>query len=81
VDLCTRMRRAGWGVLFSPELEVLHVGGVSTRGSKRMMLEHSKSIYRYYLKFGSAGWRALLRPLVWTALRARAALVSRRGER
>jgi N-acetylglucosaminyl-diphospho-decaprenol L-rhamnosyltransferase len=82
VDLCTRMRRAGWDVLFSPELEVLHVGGVSTRGSKRMTLEHSKSIYRYYLKFGSAGWRALLRPFVWAALRLRAELVSRRlGER
>ncbi|HXF57853.1 MAG TPA: glycosyltransferase family 2 protein [Actinomycetota bacterium] len=82
VDLCTRLRLAGWDVLFTPELEVLHVQGVSTRGSKRMTLEHSRSIYRYFVKFGSPGWRAVLRPLAWVALRARAELVSRaRGER
>jgi N-acetylglucosaminyl-diphospho-decaprenol L-rhamnosyltransferase len=82
VDLCTRLHGAGWEVRFCPELEVVHVGGISTAGSKRLTLEHSKSIYRYFVKHRSAGWRALLRPFVWTALRARAALVSwRRGER
>jgi N-acetylglucosaminyl-diphospho-decaprenol L-rhamnosyltransferase len=82
VDLCTRLHDAGWEVRFCPELEVVHVGGISTAGSKRLTLEHSKSIYRYFVKYRSAGRRALLRPLVWTALRARAALVSwRRGER
>ena len=82
VDLCTRMRAAGWEVLFSPELEVLHVGGVSTGRSKRMTLEHSRSIYRYFVKHRAAGWRSALRPSVWLALRARAALVSwRRGDR
>jgi N-acetylglucosaminyl-diphospho-decaprenol L-rhamnosyltransferase len=82
VDLCTRLHGAGWEVRFCPELEVAHVGGISTAGSKRMTLEHSRSIYRYFVKYRSAGWRALLRPFVWTALRARAALVSwRRGER
>src|SRR2546430_9078265 len=48
VDLCTRLGRAGWEVLFSPELEVLHIGGVSTGGyrSRRMVVEHSRSIYK-----------------------------------
>lgn len=82
VDLCTRLRAAGWEVRFSPELEVLHVGGISTRGHRRMTLEHSKSIYRYFVKHRSSGPEILLRPLVWVALRARAELVSRRrGER
>jgi N-acetylglucosaminyl-diphospho-decaprenol L-rhamnosyltransferase len=82
VDLCTRLRSAGWEVLFSPELEVVHIGGVSTGKSKRMTLEHSKSIYRYFVKHRSRGWRAALRPLVWVALRLRASLVSwRRGDR
>jgi N-acetylglucosaminyl-diphospho-decaprenol L-rhamnosyltransferase len=82
VDLCTRLRQGGWEVRFSPELEVLHVGGISTAGKKRMTLEHSKSIYRYFVKFRSPGWRAALRPFVWLALRARAELVAqRRGER
>jgi N-acetylglucosaminyl-diphospho-decaprenol L-rhamnosyltransferase len=82
VDLCTRMRNAGWEVWYSPELEVEHVVGTSTRGSKRMTLEHSKSIYRYYAKHRSPGWRAITRPAVWAGVRARAALVSRRrGDR
>jgi N-acetylglucosaminyl-diphospho-decaprenol L-rhamnosyltransferase len=78
VDLCTRMRAAGWEVRFSPELEVLHVGGISTRGKKWLTVEHSRSIYRYFVKFRSKEWRVLLRPFVWLALRARAELVSRR---
>jgi N-acetylglucosaminyl-diphospho-decaprenol L-rhamnosyltransferase len=81
VDLCTRLRRAGWDVLFSPELEVLHIGGVSTGGyrSRRMTLEHSRSIYRYFVKHRSAGRAALLRPIVRLALRVRAEVVLWRG--
>jgi N-acetylglucosaminyl-diphospho-decaprenol L-rhamnosyltransferase len=77
VDLCTRLRRAGWDVRFSPELEVLHIGGVSTGGyrSRRMTLEHSRSIYRYFVKFRAPGALAALRPLVRMALRVRAELV------
>jgi N-acetylglucosaminyl-diphospho-decaprenol L-rhamnosyltransferase len=82
VDLCTRLRHAGWEVRFTPELEVLHQVGISRGRSKRITLEHSKSIYRYFVKFESPGWRTALRPLVWVALRGRALLVSwRRGER
>ena len=82
VDLCTRLLAGGWEVWFTPELEVLHVGGVSTKGRRRMTLEHSKSVYRYFVKHRSSGWRAVLRPPAWVALRLRAELVSRRrGER
>jgi N-acetylglucosaminyl-diphospho-decaprenol L-rhamnosyltransferase len=82
VDLCTRLRQAGWDVLFTPELEVVHQVGISRGRSKRITLEHSRGIYRYFVKFRSPGWRAGLRPFVWVALRARAALVSwRRDER
>src|SRR5205823_14029320 len=72
VDLCTRMGAAGWEVWYSPELEVEHVVGSATRGSRRMTLEHSKSIYRYYAKHRSPGILALTRPGVWIATRARA---------
>jgi N-acetylglucosaminyl-diphospho-decaprenol L-rhamnosyltransferase len=77
VDLCTRLRRAGWDVVFSPELEVLHIGGVSTGGyrSRRMVLEHSRSIYKYFVKWRSPGWRVALRPFAWVALRLRAEVV------
>jgi N-acetylglucosaminyl-diphospho-decaprenol L-rhamnosyltransferase len=77
VDLCTRLRRAGWQVLFSPELEVVHQIGVSTKGQRgRMAFAHSDSIYRYFCKFRSRGAAVLLRPFVRVALWARALLMS-----
>lgn len=82
MDLCTRLREAGWEVWFSPELEIEHVGGTAAAGRRRMTLEHSKSIYAYFVKHLSSGWRVVLRPPAWLALRLRGALVSwRRGER
>jgi N-acetylglucosaminyl-diphospho-decaprenol L-rhamnosyltransferase len=77
VDLCTRFRRAGWEVLFSPELEVVHQIGVSARGQRgRMAFVHSDSIYRYYCKFRGTGAEGLLKPLVRVALWGRALLLS-----
>ena len=77
VDLCTRLRRGGWQVLFSPELEVVHQIGVSTRGQRgRMAFAHSDSIYRYFSKFRAGGVRALLKPFVRVALWLRAMLMS-----
>jgi len=82
MDLCTRLRRSGWEVWFSPELEITHIGGTATAGKRRMTLEHSKSIYIYFVKHHARGWRAVLRPFAWVLLRLRAALVSwRRHER
>lgn len=77
VDLCTRLRRAGWEVLFSPELEVVHQIGVSTHGQRgRMAFAHSDSIYRYFVKHRATGSTALLKPAVRLALWLRAALMS-----
>jgi N-acetylglucosaminyl-diphospho-decaprenol L-rhamnosyltransferase len=78
VDLCTRLRRSGWTVLFSPELEVIHEMGVSARGqSHRMAREHSRSIYRYFSKHRARGPAVLLKPFVKGALALRTQLVSR----
>jgi N-acetylglucosaminyl-diphospho-decaprenol L-rhamnosyltransferase len=74
LDIATRLRRAGWGVLFSPEVEVLHEIGVSTGRSRRMLLMHSASIYRYYQKHRATGWRRFTLPLAWMVLRLRAEL-------
>jgi len=76
VDLFRRMREAGWKVLFTPELEVLHEGGVSTGRSRRMHLIQSRSVYLYFDKHHSHGWRRALLPFARVALRARAELVS-----
>jgi N-acetylglucosaminyl-diphospho-decaprenol L-rhamnosyltransferase len=78
LDLCTRLGRAGWKVLATPELEVMHEGGVSTGRSRRTHVMHSQSIYRYYRKHRATGWRRATLPLAWGALRARAELVALR---
>lgn len=78
LDLSTRLRSAGWTVLFSPELEIVHEGGVSTGRSRRTHLMHSASIYRYYRKHRAVGWRRATLPLAWLALRARAELIALR---
>jgi N-acetylglucosaminyl-diphospho-decaprenol L-rhamnosyltransferase len=72
LDMATRLRDAGWSVLFTPNVEILHALGVSTGRSRRMTVMHSASIYRYYRKHRAAGWRRLTLPLAWTVLRARA---------
>jgi GT2 family glycosyltransferase len=79
LDLATRLHDAGWSVLFTPKVEILHALGVSTGRSRRMTVMHSASIYRYYRKHRAAGWRKLTLPLAWTALRARAEIAWLRG--
>jgi N-acetylglucosaminyl-diphospho-decaprenol L-rhamnosyltransferase len=74
LDMATRLRDAGWSVLYTPEVEVLHALGVSRGRSRRMSVMHSTSVYRYYRKHRAAGWRRLTLPFAWTALRARAEL-------
>lgn len=77
-DLCTRIRGARFKVLFAPVMEVVHDRGLSTRGSKRMIWEHSRSIYRYFEKHHAKGWRRVLLPPARLVLWIRAKVVSRR---
>jgi GT2 family glycosyltransferase len=82
MDLCTRLRKGGWEVWFSPQLEITHIGGTATAGHRAMTLQHSKSVYTYFVKHQSPGWRVFLRPFAWGLLRLRAAYVSwRKHER
>ena len=76
LDLCTRLRDTGWKVLATPELEVLHTGGVSTGRSRQTHVMHSQSIYRYYRKHRAMGWRRATLPLAWAVLRAHAEIVA-----
>ena len=76
LDMATRLRDAGWSVLFTPAAEVIHEIGVSTGRSRRMMLMHSNSVFRYYRKHRASGWRQLTLPFAWATLRARAELES-----
>jgi N-acetylglucosaminyl-diphospho-decaprenol L-rhamnosyltransferase len=74
LDIATRVRDAGRYVLFTPDVEIIHVGAVSTGRSRRMHVMHSASIYRYYAKHRVQGWRRILLPAAWLALWVRAQL-------
>ena len=51
VDLCLRLRRAGWQIWFEPRSRVRHWGGASTRQLKPQMIEQShRSLRKFYDK-------------------------------
>lgn len=79
LDVATRLRDAGWCVVFTPAAEVVHEIGVSTGRSRATVVRHSASVYRYYRKHRAPGWRRATLPLAWAALRLRAEIAWLRG--
>lgn len=79
VDLCWRLRRAGWRVAYEPDGEVTHVQGVSTaRHPYRMIVEHHRSLLRFAAKRWRGWRRALLVPAAcYLGLRAGLAILLR----
>lgn len=62
VDLCERVGAAGWEVVFSPVAEVVHaIGGSVARRRFRMVVEHARSLDRFFGRRYATGWRRLLR--------------------
>ena len=47
-DWCYRFREAGWKVVFTPEAEVVHVGGATHGG--RLYRENLRSQLRFFAK-------------------------------
>ncbi len=51
VDLCKRIREAGWEIWFTPHASMDHVGGASTsQVRRRMLVESHRSFVRFYRK-------------------------------
>jgi N-acetylglucosaminyl-diphospho-decaprenol L-rhamnosyltransferase len=71
VDLCWRLRRAGWSVCYEPTASVTHLQGLSTaRHPYRMIAAHHRSLLRFAARSSTGARRALL-PLVAAGLVAR----------
>ncbi|MBN2369729.1 MAG: glycosyltransferase family 2 protein [Vicinamibacteria bacterium] len=82
VDLCLRVRRAGWTVVFTPTADIVHHEGRSAAHDRRhVKLEYHRSHLRYYRKHNGPLATAALR--LWLLGRAGfgwlAALLRRRG--
>ena len=74
VDLCWRLRRAGWRVAYEPAGTVEHLLGVSTASRPyRMIAEHHRSLLRFASVRFTGPRRALLGPAA-AFLAARGAL-------
>jgi GT2 family glycosyltransferase len=80
VDLCHRIKAAGWGLYWVPEAQVVHLGGQSTRQvSEAMFLRLYQAKLIYFRKqhgrwqaflykliiMAAACFRLLLTPLAW----------------
>ncbi len=74
VDLCWRLRSAGWRVAYEPAAAVEHLLGVSTAGAPyRMIAAHHRSLYRFATR-RFTGPRRVLLPAAAGFLGGRAAL-------
>ena len=84
VDLCRRVKAAGWGVYCVPQAEIVHLVAQSTRQFRdRMFVALWRSRFLMFDKHEGAPWRWVARRLVRLGLRAerrRAAAACRRGE-
>jgi N-acetylglucosaminyl-diphospho-decaprenol L-rhamnosyltransferase len=82
VDLCSRLRDAGWRVAYEPGASVLHVQGVSAAGRPyRSIVEHHRSAARYADKHWHGARRLLLGPAVALLAGRAAAQVTTRALR
>jgi N-acetylglucosaminyl-diphospho-decaprenol L-rhamnosyltransferase len=66
VDLCLRLRRAGWDVHHVPQAEVVHLGSASTAHVRAAMaVEHFRSTLRFYRRYYRgprlAAWLTIMR--------------------
>ena len=78
LDLCERICRAGWQVVYVPAAVVLHEGGASTSRDPRAMADaHHASAWRYLSRrYAGVRW-APVRLVLRVGLAARAALARR----
>src|SRR5262245_49389671 len=68
VDLCRRVRQAGWGVLFTPAAEAVHhLGRSVARDPERARFEYQRSHLRYYALHNGPLANAALRAYVGAA--------------
>ena len=74
VDLCWRLRRAGWRIVYEPSAEIVHVqGAVTSKQPYRMLIEHHRSAWRF-ARQRFTGVRAVLLPGAAVYLSFRAVL-------
>lgn len=72
VDLCARIRKCGYQVVYLPDSEVVHLGGRSSKDLTRLNLEWELSRIRYIEKHFGAMRRVSMKAWILCGLAARA---------
>ncbi len=69
LDLCRRVRDAGWRVAIDPGTRVAHAQGSSSRARPLFVARHKhRGMWRYFTKFDPAARNPLLRAAVWLGI-------------
>ena len=69
LDLCRRVRDAGFAVVFVDSITVVHAQGSSSHQRPLFVSSHKHAgMWRYFLKFDPAARNPLLRGLVWCGI-------------
>lgn len=69
LDLCRRVRAAGFQVAIAHALRVVHVQGGSSRSRPLFVARHKhRGMWRYFCRFDPAARNPLLRSVVWLGL-------------
>jgi len=75
VDICWRLREAGYRVVYDSAMRLLHhIGRTSSQQSVRMLYEHHRSMLIFFRKRYRGGKGLVLLPVVLAGLTARFAL-------
>lgn len=76
MDLGCRARESGWKVVYLPTAVVTHAKGRSSdKDPNRMIIEHHKSMYRYYMKHNAGHSPYIMRYVVAAGLAFRASVL------
>ena len=76
LDMCRRVRDAGYRVLFANDLRVMHRQGSSSRHRPVFVARHKhRGMWRWFRKFDPAARNPLLRAIVWLGIWAHFAIV------
>lgn len=71
LDLCRRVRDAGWRVLFDPTTPVCHAQGSSSHHRRAFVARHKHAgMWRWFNRHDPAARNPLLRGMVWLGIRA-----------
>jgi GT2 family glycosyltransferase len=69
LDLCRRLREAGWRVAIAGDVSATHAQGSSSRHRPLFVARHKhQGLWRYFTRFDPAARSRLLRGAVWLAL-------------